>query len=143
MAASGGDLTDALTSSEAGAPSGGLDALVRLSDRLATAGHADRTVGTPRQVGDRTVFPLAEVWYGHGFGLGSGTSPGVSGPAALQSSPAGGLGGGGGGGGRLRPLAVVEVGPNGTRVHPVIDLAAIGLALAPLAVVALLRLWRR
>jgi hypothetical protein len=38
---------------------------------------------------------------------------------------------------------VIEVGPDGTRVHPVIDVAAIGLALAPLAVVALLRLWRR
>jgi uncharacterized spore protein YtfJ len=143
MTASEGDLSDALTSTEASGPPGGLEALARVFDRLATAGHADRTVGTPRQVGDRTVLPLAEVWYGHGFGLGSGTSPGVTGPASLQSSAAGGFGGGGGGGGRLRPLAVVEVGPNGARVHPVIDLAAIGLALAPLAVVALLRLWRR
>ena len=143
MASSGGDLTDALTSTEASGAPLGLEALARVFERLEAAGHADRTVGTPRQVGDRTVFPLAEVWYGHGFGLGSGTSPGVSGPAALQSSPAGGLGGGGGGGGRLRPLAVIEVGPDGTRVHPVIDLGAIGLALAPLAVVALVRLWRR
>jgi uncharacterized spore protein YtfJ len=143
MADSGGDLSEALTSTEASGPPGGLAALAGLFERLETAGHADRTVGAPRQVGERTVFPLAEVWYGHGFGLGSGTSPGLSGPAALQSTAAGGLGGGGGGGGRLRPLAVVEVGPDGTRVHPVVDLAVIGLALAPLAVVALWRLWRR
>jgi uncharacterized spore protein YtfJ len=53
-----------------------------------------------------------------------------------------GYGGGGGGGGRLRPLAVVEVGPDGTRVHPVLDLATLGLVLAPVAAVALVRLLR-
>lgn len=139
MAEMGEDAVDTLSSTEAAGARAGPGALAQLFARLDTAGSADRTLGTPRTVGARSVLPLAEVWYGHGFGLGGGERPeeGDRGAAARA-----GYGGGGGGGGRVRPVAVVEVGPNGARVHPVVDVAAIGLALAPAALVAALRLFR-
>lgn len=105
--------------------------------RLEAVARADTTVGTPRIVGDRTVVPLAEVYYGGGFGLGAGSTPQASRP------PGSGLGGGGGFGGRARPVAVIDIGPGGVRVRPVFDLTAIGLALVTVVLAALVRLARR
>lgn len=105
--------------------------------RLEALARADTTVGAPRAVGDRTVIPLAEVYYGGGFGLGGGSAP------APSRSPGSGMGGGGGFGGRARPVAVIDIGPGGVRVRPVFDLTAIGLALVTVVLAALLRLARR
>ncbi|HLH23917.1 MAG TPA: spore germination protein GerW family protein [Chloroflexota bacterium] len=105
--------------------------------RLNAVARADSAVGTPRNAGERTIIPLAEVYYGGGFGLGGG-----SGPASPEVSGSG-MGGGGGFGGRVRPVAVVEVGPEGLRVRPVFDASAIGLALAAAGLAVALRLWRR
>jgi uncharacterized spore protein YtfJ len=102
--------------------------------RLDAAARAESTVGTPRQVGDRTVIPLAEVYYGGGFGLGGGSAP--------QAAEGSGQGGGGGFGGRVRPVAVVDVGPDGVRVRPVLDLTAIGLALVSVGLAAVAANWR-
>jgi|SRR5579884_606256 len=126
--------------SEAAGAGGGFGALARLLARLDAASSADRTLGAARTVGARSVLPLAEVWYGHGFGLGGGEQP-AEGEAPRGGARAG-YGGGGGGGGRVRPLAVVEVGPDGARLHPVVDLAALALVLAPVALVAALHLLR-
>jgi uncharacterized spore protein YtfJ len=139
MAEMGEDAADALSSTEAAGTRAGPGALAQLFARLDAAGSADRTLGAPRTVGERSVLPLGEVWYGHGFGLGGGERPGEGEHGAAART---GYGGGGGGGGRVRPVAVVEVGPDGARVHPVVDVAAIGLALAPVALVAVLRLLR-
>jgi uncharacterized spore protein YtfJ len=49
------------------------------------------------------------------------------------------MGGGGGFGGRVRPVAVVDVGPQGVRVRPVFDASAIGLALVTVGLATLLR----
>jgi uncharacterized spore protein YtfJ len=83
--------------------------------------NASSCFGTPVTAGDRTVIPVAEVTYGVGlgFGGGSGDSPDETGA---------GSGGAGGAGGRARGVAVIEVGPEGTRVLPVHDQTAITLA---------------
>jgi uncharacterized spore protein YtfJ len=115
----------------------GYTTLAAAFERLDAVARAETAVGTPRDVGERTVIPLAEVFYGGGFGLGGG-----SGAGAGDASGAG-MGGGGGFGGRVRPVAVVEVGPDGVRVRPVFDASAIGLALVTVGLATIIRLWRR
>jgi uncharacterized spore protein YtfJ len=73
--------------------------------------------GEPVSAGERTVIPVAEVAYGVGFGWGGG------GDAESKGS-----GGGGGAGGRARGVAVIELSPDGVRIHPVFDQTAITLA---------------
>ena len=89
--------------------------------------------GAPATAGERTVIPVAEVTYG--FGMGWGSSGATDDEAEDRS------GGGGAGGSRVRGVAVIEVSPDGVRVHPVRDetsitLAGIALAAASTAVVA-------
>ena len=93
-------------------------------DRLLAAARAEACVGPVQAQGDRTVIPLAEVFAAGGFGAGVG-----SGQAAGEAE-AGGAGGGGGGGGtsRSRPVAVIEIGPEGAHVRSVVDWTAIALA---------------
>lgn len=77
--------------------------------------------GAPASAGDRTVIPVAEVWYGLGFGWGSGETE----KDGVENE---GSGGGGGGGSRVRGVAVIEVSPDGVRVHPIVDQTAVALA---------------
>jgi uncharacterized spore protein YtfJ len=94
----------------------GLDRLMSVS--------ADRVFADPVRVGDRVVIPAASIEFSGGFGFGGDT----------QSN-----GGGGGGGHQAgRPVAVIEVGPDGVRVKPVIDLTKVGLTV----VAAALTVWR-
>ncbi|MFP4432356.1 MAG: GerW family sporulation protein [Spirochaetota bacterium] len=70
---------------------------------------ADRSViGEPLTIGDTTIVPVAS--YGFGFGGGAGT--GVSG-----EKPDSGSGGGAGGAGGIKPVALVVIDKNGTRVE--------------------------
>ena len=119
------------TSAPDGGQSAGLAAHDRLIgriegmfDRLLAAARAEACVGPVQAQGDRMVIPLAEVFAAGGFGAGVG-----SGQAAGEAE-AGGAGGGGGGGGtsRSRPVAVIEIGPEGVHVRPVVDWTAIALA---------------
>jgi uncharacterized spore protein YtfJ len=105
--------------------------------RLDAIARAESAVGTPQRVGERTVIPLVEVYYGGGFGLGGGSAPDAS------QRPGSGMGGGGGFGGRVRPVAVIDVGPQGVRVRPVFDASAIGLALVTVGLATIMRFWRR
>jgi uncharacterized spore protein YtfJ len=137
------------------ATSGGEDmtaaygALERALSAFDRVGQAAATVGPPYQVGERAVIPLAEVWYGGGFGLGGGSGQGSGRrepgeKAASQGmGSGGGLGGGGGFGGRARPVAVVELGPAGARVRPIFDVTAIGLVLVTAGLAALAQVWRQ
>ena len=94
----------------------GLDRLMSMS--------ADRVFAEPIRIGDRVVIPAASVESSGGFGFGG------DGNAA----------GGGGGGGHQsgRPVAIIEAGPAGVRVRPVIDFTRVGLTL----VAAVLTVWR-
>ena len=92
----------------------GLDRLMNLS--------ANRVFAEPVRVGDRVVIPAAAIECSGGFGFGSD-----------------GRSNGGGGGHQVgRPVAIIEAGPNGVRVRPVVDFTRVGLTL----LAAVLTVWR-
>ncbi|MDQ1380107.1 MAG: hypothetical protein QOG65_724 [Actinomycetota bacterium] len=96
--------------------SSGLDRLMNVS--------ADRVFADPVRIGDRVVIPAATVEFSGGFGFGGDS----------ESN-----GGGGGGGHQAgRPVAIIEAGPSGVRVKPVIDFTRIGITV----VAAILTIWR-
>lgn len=97
---------------------------------------ADELFGTPRQVGNRTIITAVAVERAGGFGFGSGEGSGTEGDT--------GRGGGGGGGGRAegRPVAVVEIAPDGVMVRPVVDFTRIWVTVV-LALLSLRGLRRR
>jgi uncharacterized spore protein YtfJ len=95
---------------------GGLDRLMRVS--------ADLVFAQPVRVGDRVVIPAASVEFSGGFGFGGDNASN---------------GGGGGGGHQAgRPVAIIEAGPSGVRVKPVIDFTRVGLTV----LAAALTVWR-
>ncbi len=77
----------------------------------------------PHVVGDDLVVMAAAWERGGGFGFGAGRG----------DDPGGGQGAGGGGGGGAgsqgRPVAVIQVGPEGIDVRPVIDFTKIGVTI--------------
>jgi uncharacterized spore protein YtfJ len=85
---------------------------------------ADRVYREPVRVGETVVIPAAAIMFGGGFGFGSDN---------IHNG-----GGGGGGWNDGRPVAVIEAGPAGVRVRPVVDVTRIGLTL----VAAALTVWR-
>ena len=101
----------------------------QVSRALERAGSGEGAVGPATVVGDRTVIPLIETFASGGFGGGSGV--GIDG-----GSEGGGGGGGGGGLGRSRTIAVADVGPEGVKIRPVIDIT--GLALPAVTAIAAL-----
>ena|SRR5690606_29346160 len=94
---------------------------------------ASSCFGTAVSAGDRTVIPVADVSYGFGFGFGGGTDTSERNDG---DAPTSGFGGGGGAGARTRGIAVIEVAPDGVRIHPVYDQTAITLAGITLATTA-------
>lgn len=98
----------------AGGPPPALADVARIPERA----RAEASFGAASTAGERTVIPVAEVMYGFGMGFGNGTN------AATGDTG----GGGGGGGSRVRGVAVVEVGADGVRVHPIVDVTAVALA---------------
>ena len=95
-------------------------------DRLLATARAEACVGPVQAQGDRTVIPLVEVFAAGGFGGGFGS--GQAGAEAEAGSEGGGGGGGGGSTSRSRPVAVIELGPEGVHVRSVVDWTAIALA---------------
>ena len=94
----------------------GLDRLMSVS--------ANQVFAEPVRIGDRVVIPAASIEFSGGFGFGGDA----------QSN-----GGGGGGGHQAgRPVAIIEAGPDGVSVKPVIDFTRVGLTL----VAAALTVWR-
>jgi uncharacterized spore protein YtfJ len=94
----------------------GLDRLMGVS--------AHRVFADPVRIGDRVVIPAASIEFSGGFGFGGDS----------QSNG----GGGGGGHGAGRPVAIIEAGPQGVRVKPVVDFTRVGLTV----VAAALTIWR-
>lgn len=103
---------------------------------------ASAVFGTPETVGDRTYITASTVQKMGGFGFGGGG--GVGGEYGTDSTPGTGGGGGAGGGGNSegRPVAIIEIGPEGVQVKPVLDFTKIGLA-AIAAVLTVLKLVKR
>jgi hypothetical protein len=80
---------------------------------------ADRVFSAPVHAGDRVIVTAAsfDISAGLGFGNGGDTI---------------GNGGGGGGGGAHtegRPVAAIDIGPDGVVIHPIIDFTRIGVTL--------------
>lgn len=82
--------------------------------------------GEPVTVEGRTVIPVAKVAYAFRMGVERGTM-------AEEETAEGTADSGGGGGMLARPLAVVEVTPEGAWVKPIIDEQKLALAGALLA----------
>ncbi len=87
-----------------------------LVERIKGSAKVEVIYGEPREIGEKTIIPVAVVAYGFGAGAGGGSGPGGDGASA-------GSGGGGGGGGavRVHPVGVLEVTPDETRVVPILD----------------------
>ncbi|MCH6555190.1 MAG: hypothetical protein IH822_07895 [Chloroflexi bacterium] len=86
-----------------------------LVERIKGSAKVEVVYGEPREIGEKTIIPVAVVAYGFGAGAGGGSGP--SGDGAIG----GGGGGGGGGGVRVHPVGVLEVTADETRLVPILD----------------------
>jgi len=88
-----------------------------LLDRIKGSAKVEVVYGEAREIGEKTIIPVAVIAYGFGAGAGSGTgqAPGGNGPTGSGS------GGGGGGAVRVQPVGVLEVTAEDTRLVPVLD----------------------
>ncbi len=93
--------------------------------------NVNAVFGKPVTAEGRTVIPVAEI--GYGFAMGFGQGPAAEEETAEEAAEETGGGGGAGGGVKARPLAIVEVTPEGTWVKPIVDEQKVTLAGAMLA----------
>jgi len=94
--------------------------------------NVNAVFGKPVTAEGRTVIPVAEI--GYGFAMGFGQGPAAEEEEAVEETVEETGGGGGAGGGvKARPLAIVEVTPEGTWVKPIVDEQKVTLAGAMLA----------
>ena len=87
-----------------------------ISDKLGASASVNAVFGESRTIGRKTVIPVASIGLGFGAGGGQGKN------ATEAEAPAQeGSGGGGAGGGKTKPLALVEITDEETKVIPIID----------------------
>ncbi len=113
-----------------------VDRLFDTFDDLKKNAQVNAVFGKPKTMGERTVIPIAQISYGFGLGFGEGTSPGEEGEEDT------GTGAGGGGGVAARPIGVLVITPEETRVESVVDegrIALAGMALVAWAVFLITR----
>jgi uncharacterized spore protein YtfJ len=109
-----------------------------LVERLFVVAEPEVVFSDPVTQGEYTAITAREVTIGLGFGFGGGggrgpnvaTGEDVAETDTLPDAGAG-FGGGGGGGGSSagRPVAVIEIGPSGVRVEPIVDPTKIAIAM--------------
>ncbi len=109
-------------------PEGGLimaiqDVIKSVSDNVGHVATVNTVFGEARVMDHRALIPVALVTGGFGAGGGEGKRP-----AQEEGKRQEGSGGGGGGGFIVRPLAVLEVSENQTRLIPILDMTKIILA---------------
>ncbi|HET6457208.1 MAG TPA: spore germination protein GerW family protein [Armatimonadota bacterium] len=97
--------------------------LKNISDRIGSVATVNTAFGEARVLDHRALIPVALVMGGFGGGGGEGKMA-----AGEDGQPQEGSGGGGGGGFAIRPLAVLEVTDQQTRIIPILDLTKIILA---------------
>jgi uncharacterized spore protein YtfJ len=90
--------------------------VAELLDRIKGSAKVEVVYGEPREIGEKTIIPVAVVAYGFGAGAGSGTRD-TAGGNGLSGTGSGG----GGGGVRVQPVGVLEVTPEDTRLVPILD----------------------
>lgn len=114
-------------------PTEAMDRLEGLVGRLLDAPTASDVFGPPTTAGETVVIPASAFERAGGFGFGAGDGGEVR---------TGGVGGGGGGKAEGRPVAIIEVGPTGVRIHKVLDATRITVAVIA-ALIALRRMARK
>lgn len=104
-----------------------------LMEQLISVADAKSVYSDPIESGEYKVITASEIRVGMGFGFGAGggieaTDSEIE--EEEESSPGSGYGGGGGGGGVAfgRPVAAIEIGPQGVRVEPIVDPTKIAIA---------------
>lgn len=108
-------------------------------DRIKATARVELVYGEERQVGEKTIIPVAAIAYAFGGGGGAGVDQHRHNG---HSEDGGSVGGGGGGGGsvRVQPVGVLEVTDDGTRLVPILDWTRIvTTALTGLAAVIIVR----
>ena len=109
--------------------------MLKTMDEARQVASVRQVFGEPTVVGDKTIIPIAAVSYAFGFGYGSGPE-GMDDDGKPIST---GGGGGGGGNATARPVALLEVSVDETRIKPVEDQTRI--ALASIAMAAWVVFW--
>ncbi|MFW5940873.1 MAG: spore germination protein GerW family protein [Chloroflexota bacterium] len=108
------------------------EAANELMSQMFTVTRPEAVFAQPLTQGEYTAINASEVSVGLGFGYGSGGGLAPEeeheGTEAGQQAGGYGSGGGGGGGAMARPVAVIEIGPHGVRVEPIVDPTKIVLA---------------
>ena len=104
-----------------------------LMEQLIAVADAKSVFSDPVESGEYKVITASEVRVGLGFGYGGGAGIEANEDKTDQdkeSLPTSGYGGGGGGGGVAlgRPVAAIEIGPQGVRVEPIVDPTKIAIA---------------
>jgi uncharacterized spore protein YtfJ len=83
-------------------------------DRIRASARVEVVYGESREIGDKTIIPVAVVAYAFVAGAGEG-----AGEEGAESGA--GRGGGGGGAVRVHPVGVLEVTADETRLVPILD----------------------
>lgn len=109
------------------------DKAYQFMEQLYTVANPKAVYGEPVEVGEYKVVTATEVHVMKGFGYGGGGGAGnipedEDGDGNDLQSVGYGGGGGGGGTAAARPVAVIEIGPHGVRVEPIVDPTKIAIA---------------
>ncbi len=94
----------------------------------------EKVFGQAQTVGDKTIIPIAEVFYGFGGGMGE---------CSRSSEGQANTGGGGGGGAISRPIGFIEITPGRTQLRLIPDINRIALGTLCVAAMAIWVLGRR
>jgi uncharacterized spore protein YtfJ len=103
-----------------------MERLFEVLEGLRSSASVDAAFGQPQEAQGRILIPVSSVATGMGMGFGQEAPQGPAGASASGDEP--GEGAGGGGGSYSRPIAVIEVTPEGTIVRPIADETKLGLA---------------
>lgn len=90
-------------------------------DRIRSTARVELVYGEERQVGEKTIIPVAAVAYTFGGGSGGGIAPARNGHGNGQTEEVASGGGGGGGAVRVQPVGVLEITADETRLVPILD----------------------
>jgi len=107
-----------------------IDEMIHRLSTIPEESGASACFGAPVERDGHTIIPVARVafGYGAGFGRGTGSEPHRHGNGSAGDEADAGEGGGGGGGGSSTPVAIIDVGPTGVRIEPIIDSTRISVS---------------
>lgn len=124
--------------------------LLEMMEKLPSEVNVDAVFGSPEEYEGHILIPVAEITYGYGIGFGSAEGGGTesaeadddsetsdAADAEVPEKAGNAVGGGGGIGAKARPIAYIEVGPEGAKVKSIVDeqkVALMGILLSAWAV---------